>query len=118
MSDAGEPIAYTALTSGVPMRTESGTEFGTVDRVLDIPEQDLFDGIVVSTPDGTRFVDADHIAEITTTYVRCSLTDAEVSSLPEPQGNPTYRPDLDRELDSGLWARLKRTFSGARWTKQ
>ena len=67
--DAGEPISYLALENGTPVVTATGTEFGTVVHVLQIPQLDEFDGIVVGTKHGHRFVDRDPSAEITTPSV-------------------------------------------------
>ena len=67
--DEGEPISYLALGTGTPVLSSSGSEFGTVAHVLQIPELDEFDGIVVSTKHGHRFVDRDQITDITTTRV-------------------------------------------------
>jgi hypothetical protein len=49
VSDEAEPIAYSVLEKGVPLLAQSGKQFGTVEHVLQIPEEDLFDGIVVAT---------------------------------------------------------------------
>lgn len=93
--DEGRPISYSALAPGTPVITSTGTTFGTVHEVLEIPKLDLFDGISVVTPDGLRFVDRDQITDITTTLVRCALTDEEAASLPPPDGAPVIevRPD-------------------------
>ncbi|MGO4255019.1 hypothetical protein [Marmoricola sp. RAF53] len=79
------PIAYTALQPGTPMRTSDGREFGTVAAVLVDAPVDVFDGINVDTPDGPRFVDADQIDRIFTTYVTTTLSADEASSLPGPR---------------------------------
>ena len=75
-----------ALSVGTPVLSSTGSEFGAVEHVLQIPEEDLFDGIAVKTHHGLRFVDRDQITDITTTLVRCSLTDDEVANLPAPEG--------------------------------
>lgn len=99
MSGDGTPIAYSGDIMGVPMLTHDGHTFGTVEHVLEVPEEDLFDGIVVRTSRGLRFVDRDQITQITTTEVRCSISDAQADSLPTPDGNPVY--DVDSREDSG-----------------
>ena len=55
---------------GTPVLSSSNSEFGTVEHVLQIPEEDVFDGIAVKTKHGLRFVDRDQITDITTTLVR------------------------------------------------
>src|SRR4051794_3809849 len=85
--EAGHPIAYTALQPGTPVRTADGTDFGTVADVLVDERVSVFDGIVVQTADGTRFVDADQIGRIYTTYVGTTLSAEQAASLPVPDGS-------------------------------
>lgn len=118
MTEDADPIAYSALPSGVPLLDSSGNEFGTVDRVLEIPEEDLFDGIVVRTAAGSRFVDADQVVEITTHYVRCSVTSSEAETLPEPAGGPVYRADAQKDAGNSWRDRLGRTFRRGKWDQQ
>ena len=79
------PIAYTALQRGTPVQTSDGREFGTVTAVLVDEPVDVFDGINVETPEGTKFVDADHIGRIFTTYVGTTLSWDEAANLPAPR---------------------------------
>ena len=65
MDDDGHQIGYKALPRGVPVVTSEGIEIGTVERVLDNAREHIFDGIVVTTRDGRRFVDAPEVARIT-----------------------------------------------------
>jgi hypothetical protein len=87
----GTPIAYGAVTYGTPVTTRAGRQFGTVEHVLQIPAEDLFDGIVVATDAGIRFVDRDQVLTITDTSVTCDLDDAAAAALPAPDGPPVYR---------------------------
>lgn len=82
MIEDGRPVAYTALVKGTPVISQSGRLFGTVDRVLDDSQGDILHGIIVATAAGRRFVARDCIERMTTTQVRCSLTDEQVSELP------------------------------------
>jgi hypothetical protein len=82
MSVDPTPIAYTALQPGTPVRSSDGQEFGVVEAVLVVEELDVFDGIVVKTPQGSRFVDADQIGPIFTTYVMTKLSMEEAAQLP------------------------------------
>ena len=113
--DEGEPISYMGLEVGTPVLSSSGKQFGTVHHVLQAPELDLFDGISVKTPHGLRFVDRDQITDITTTMVRCSLSDEEASSLPAPVGPPIVEVDLARDEGPSLTARLGRLFGREHW---
>src|SRR3954447_11929153 len=76
------PIAYAALQPGTPVQTSDGRQFGTVAAVLVDEPVDVFDGINVETPEGTRFVDADQIGRIFTTYVCTTLSWEETANLP------------------------------------
>jgi len=113
--DEGRPISYEALEVGTPVVSTTGTEFGKVHHVLQVPKLDLFDGISVKTRHGLRFVDRDQITEITTTVVRCALTDDEAASLPPPDGPPAIQLDLARDEGPSLTARLGRLFGRAHW---
>jgi hypothetical protein len=117
MSDQyGEPVAYTGLEVRTPMLTSSGTEFGEVQHVLQIPEEDLFDGIVVKTHDhGIRFVDRDQIDDIRKNGVRCSFDDGQVASLPAPHGTLVLHPDTAHDEGSSLSARWGRLFGRQKW---
>ena len=106
-------ISYQGVTPGVPVLTRDGAQFGVLEHVLEVPEEDIFDGIVVWTGEGSwldrriqrdlsrgeqsaarrlellqpqhlRFVDADSVAAITAGYVRCDLDAAQATTLPPP----------------------------------
>lgn len=113
--DDDRPISYEALAVGTPVVTTTGTEFGQVHHVLQVPELDLFDGISVKTHHGLRFVDRDQIAEIRTVVVRTALTDEEAASLPPPSGPPVVEVDMERFEGPSLTARLGRLFGRAHW---
>jgi hypothetical protein len=107
----GTPISYMALEVGTPVLNEDGFQFGTVERVLQIPEEDVFDGISVTTEQGVRFVDRDQITLITTRQVRCSLSEEQVDSLPEPHGTRIIHPDYQVPKKSTFLSRLKAVFN-------
>src|SRR6478609_2519 len=81
------PIAYTALKPGTPVQTSDGSAFATVQAVLVDEKVAVFDGIVVETADGRRFVDADEIDMIYTTYVHTTLSAEQAANLPAPEGS-------------------------------
>jgi hypothetical protein len=113
--DDSTPISYLALQVGTPVESSTGTTIGTVEHVLQVPEEDLFDGIVLATDHGLRFVDRDQIVEITTEAVRCSLSDAEASELPPPEGTPVFHVNAFQDVGASLTARLGRMFGRERW---
>lgn len=85
MSDEPHPIAYTALQPGTPVQTADGQPFATVQAVLVDEKVAVFDGIVVSTAGGPRFVDAPYIGTIWTSHVATTLSAEQAASLPEPE---------------------------------
>ena len=40
-------VSYEAVTPGVPVLTRGSEQFGILEHVLEVPQLDLFDGIVV-----------------------------------------------------------------------
>jgi hypothetical protein len=106
MSDAPDPIAYTALQPGTPVQTSDGHHFATVQAVLVDEKVSVFDGLVVQTAEGTRFVDADHIGSIYTTYVRTTLSAEQAANLPLPDGSTV----VDIKPPRSMADRLGRMF--------
>ena len=87
MAEADEhQIGYKALPRGVPVHTADGERLGTVHRVLDNAREHIFDGIVVTTPQGRRFVDAPEVARITAKRVTLTIDAAAARELPEHGG--------------------------------
>lgn len=114
---AGEPIAYTALEPGTTVVASDGSQIGKVAHVLAIPEEDLFDGVVIDTDAGVRFVDRDQVAEIMTTRVLCDLSAEQAANLPAPEGEETYHVDATKDTGEGLSARFGRLFHRERWIR-
>ncbi|HEY5221622.1 MAG TPA: hypothetical protein VIJ18_01015 [Microbacteriaceae bacterium] len=116
MSD-NDPIAYTALTKGTPVDSASGSKLGTVEHVLADPELDLFDGIVLRTASGLRFVDAAQIAMITAAVVQTSITDERAADLPKPDGDAVFEADPEEFTGSRLSDRFGRMFLREHWMR-
>jgi hypothetical protein len=91
MDDEGRQIGYQALPRGVPVVSSEGIEVGTVDRVLDNAREHIFDGIVILTREGPRFVDAPEVARIAERRVTLTITADEARALPEPQRSARRR---------------------------
>src|SRR4051812_34438842 len=115
MSDEPTPIAYTALQPGTPVLLSNGQELGTVAEVLHIEDLDLFDGLVVEVNGEARFVDADHVGQITTTAVETSVGPDDVAALPVPDGPPVYRADASDASGRSLTDKLSRWFGRGKW---
>jgi hypothetical protein len=135
-------ISYQGVTPGVPVLTRDGTQFGILEHVLEVPAEDVFDGIVVWTGGGgwldrriqrdlsrgaesaarrlellqaqhLRFVDADHVAAITAGYIRCDLDAAQASALPPPaQDAPVYYANAIDQAST-----YGTLFRRARWSR-
>jgi hypothetical protein len=118
MTEDGNPIAYTALQPGTPVQTGDGQEFGTVEAVLDVEDVDVFDGIVVKTSDGLRFVDADQVGQIFSTHVRTTLSADEAARLPLPDQDPVYDAVADDDTGQSLSDRLGRMFGRGKWKRE
>lgn len=116
--DDDTAISYAAAVPGTSVLTSTGTEIGTLEHVLEVPELDIFDGIVVSTKSGLRFVDADQIERITARYIRCSLDDDAASRLTAPDGAPVYRVDALADSGKSLHDVLGRMFRRPHWTQE
>lgn len=84
--DDGHQIGYKVLPRGVPVHSSDGEEMGKVHRVLDNAREHIFDGIVIDTPDGRRFVDAPEVARITEKRVTLTIDAAAARDLPEHRG--------------------------------
>src|SRR2546423_2389285 len=91
MADLGNPCSYEVLEAGTPVLSSSGEKVGKVTHVLAVPEEDIFDGIVIDThlgPGGHRFVDAPDVVEIFERGVELRLDTEACGALPEPSENP------------------------------
>lgn len=91
MEDLGPPSSYLALRTGVPVYSSDGEEVGKVEHVLAVPDDDIFDGIVLDQsvlPGGHRFVDAPEVRAIFERGVELKIDAAAAKALPEPSANP------------------------------
>jgi hypothetical protein len=111
MDDLGPPVAYMALREGTAVYGSDAGEIGTVAHVLADVDADVFDGLVLDTPEGHRFVDAPEVAEVHERGVVLTLSATDAARLPEPSENPAAL-DLnpaDAE-ESELSAKLRRAW--------
>jgi hypothetical protein len=106
VDDDGPAISYKLLERGTAVHTSDGDLVGTVDQVLDNVREDIFDGIVIRSSGGQRFVDAPEVARITEQRVTLSIDATEAAELPayEP-GAPEY----EANTRAGRLARLFRS---------
>ena len=97
--DRGHPISYRVLARGTPVETSDGQEFGRVKRVLEVRAKDVFDGVVVKTANGDRFVDADEIDRLYENAMVLSIDAEAAAQLPKPGDNPqAYAPGATQSM--------------------
>jgi Mrp family chromosome partitioning ATPase len=95
MDDDGSAISYKLLEPGTPVYAADGGELGKVRQVLEAEREHIFDGIVIDTPSGQRFVDAPEVARIAERAVTLSIDAAEAAALPAPEKTaPTYSANV------------------------
>ena len=82
--DEGQPSSYLLLAKDTPVYCSDGVIAGTVTEVLREPERDIFDGLVVATANGERYVPAELVAAIHERGVDISIACAQTAELPPP----------------------------------
>jgi hypothetical protein len=113
VSDDGYAISYKVLPRGTPVLCSDGVLLGTVREVLEAEREQIFDGIVVETPAGPRFVDAPEVARIAERAVTLTIDAAQAQELPErdPKGSREFRADARSvrtpRVFGGGWRRRK-----------
>ena len=111
MDADGPAISYKLLDRGTPIHASDGARLGTVARVLENEREHIFDGIVMRTTHGERFVDAPEVARITAARVTLSLDAAQATQRPDhAPGAPEYRANVRA-------GRLGRYFGGS-WKRR
>jgi hypothetical protein len=110
-------ISCQALRKGVPVRALRGEEIGTVEHVLQVPELDVFDGIVLQTSAGLRFADADQVADITDRYLMLNLPAEQVGQLGRPQAPAVFHADPSEHAGGSLHDWFGRRFGRGHWKR-
>jgi hypothetical protein len=109
--DLGNPASYLVVPDGSAVLSSDGREIGTVEHVLADVDADVFDGVIVDTPGGHRFADADQVEAIYERGVVLRLTEGEAERLPEPSENPAAMgADPDNVTSGGLQDKLRRAW--------
>jgi hypothetical protein len=111
MTDDGPAISYKLLERGTPILSSDGIELGTTDRVLENEKENIFDGIVMRTAAGERFVDAPEVARITETSVTLTIDAAEAANL------SAYKPGAPEFSANPRAGRLGRILGGG-WKRR
>jgi hypothetical protein len=110
-------VSYQAAVLHTPVLSRTGTTIGHLQHVLEVPDLDIFDGIVISTHNGLRFIDAEHVTRITRARVVTDLDDLQAAGLPAPSGPPIYHVDALQYSGHNLHDVLGRIFGRPHWTR-
>jgi hypothetical protein len=107
------------LGKGVPVRASGGEVIGAVEHVLEVPELEVFDGIVLRTAAGLRFADADQVADITDRDVvlNLNLPVEETGRLGRPQAPPAYHADPSEDAGGSLHDWFGPSFGRGHWRR-
>jgi len=113
----GQPIAYPLLEKGVPVISRDGEQVGTVHHVVAAQEQDIFHGLVITSPRlGRRFVPAEDVASLHEHGVDLRIGAAEVTALPPPGGGALA---FTEDPSAGRWSHWAGKLSGrGDWKRQ
>ncbi len=84
--DDGGQIGYGVLRRGTSVVASDGVEVGRVHQVIDNRREHIFDGLVLDTPRGRRFVDAPEVARIAVRRVTLTIDSTQAQGLPEHRG--------------------------------
>lgn len=84
--DLDEPVGYLTLPKGTPVVASDGVTVGKVHKVQHHERERIFDGLVVATDDGRRFVDAPEVGGMTRRQVDLEIDSAAFAVLPPPDG--------------------------------
>jgi hypothetical protein len=95
--DEGPLSSYLLLANNTPVYCSDGLTAGTVKEVLREPNRDIFDGLVVATRTGDRYVSADLVAAIHERGVDITLPYEETDELPAPVRHRHVKYDLAAE---------------------
>jgi hypothetical protein len=91
--DDGPATSYLTLRRGTLVRGSDGVEVGRVRRVQNNEREHIFDGIVVETRQGRRFVDAPEVGHIAERAVTLTVPAADVLASSPPRSRFVERLD-------------------------
>lgn len=102
--DEGPPTSYLLLAKDTPVFGSDGGVAGKVKEVLCDRSDDIFDGLVLTTPLGDRYLEAEQVIAIHERGVDIALPAAHALQLPLPQ--PHRRIKYDLGSDERPWTEV------------
>jgi sporulation protein YlmC with PRC-barrel domain len=95
-----------ALEPRTAVYASDGEQVGKVTTVLADEREDVFDGLVIETARGSRFIDGPDVARIAEDRVDLALTVSDVFAQPEHgTAGRQYHVDVPRSRLQDLWRR-------------
>jgi DNA uptake protein ComE-like DNA-binding protein len=104
--DEGPPSSYLLLAKDTPVFGSDGAVAGKVKEVLCDAGRDIFDGLVLDTPRGERFLAADLVAAIHERGIDVTISAIEALELPLPA--PHRHVKYDVVADERTWIEILR----------
>lgn len=104
--DDGHAVSYKVLRRGTPVRSSDGVQLGTVRRTEEAAREHIFDGIVIDTPGGQRFVDAPEVARIAERGVTLTFPASEAEDRLVDRGS-TIKSALRKSSAAGRAKKLR-----------
>ncbi len=99
--DEGPPSSYLLLAKDTPVFGSDGGVLGKVKEVLCVPSEDIFEGLVLATAYGDRFLAAELVTAIHERGVNVGIPAAGACELPLPAPHRSIKYDL--EADERPW---------------
>jgi hypothetical protein len=105
--DDDHAISFKVLRRGTTVLSSDGVELGKVRRVQEAKRENIFDGIVIDTAKGLRFLDAPEVARIAERAVTATFTATEADEHLQEMSSR-----LSRRLRKGKTARRVKRLGG------
>jgi PRC-barrel domain protein len=92
---SAEPVSWLVIERGWTVVAADGTEVGKVEEVVGDPEDDIFNGLAISTSllGAPKYVPAERVAEIAEGRIGLDLSSEAADELREYKG-PTQSGEL------------------------
>jgi DNA uptake protein ComE-like DNA-binding protein len=104
--DEGPPSSYLLLAKDTPVFGSDGGVAGKVKEVLCDPGDDIFDGLVLATSLGDRYLQADQVTAIHERGVDVAIPAAQALQLPAPLSHRRIKYDV--VADERPWMEVMR----------